>query len=247
MSVLGSEFIPAAMNQCSNQLNKTTKSFSKYIRQPSSVLLAPVMAITMAMALSTVTLTTAYAKPLTLKRCQELSEEHLTLRKDPTVQQMQKGFEWIKENVKGDALLPIKQYLEVSDKLNFRCPYKIKTKNIKEKPPIPKLKDEITTNSIKKDISVKPEKKIIPQPAITKPEASIKKTTVKKSAQETVKPEKKSSDKAENNLLDGIISALNSNEEPKKSKNLGKSNTNDQKPAPKSEKPSEDNTVHPFF
>lgn len=285
MFVLGNEFNVAAMtnraflknnkissvsNQINHPLQITSRRNSARSRNTCSMWHSVSITLAITIAIAFAQLHTANAKPLSADKCKELIEQQKTLQKDPIVIQMEKGFEWVKENIKGDALSPIKQYLDVSDQLNFRCPNKSKPKKTAKKPekiekstnpkdkkdtkkPADKdLKDVKTTNSIPKIKTVTPEKTNKQEKIKTKPEAALKKKPAKSIDSTKAVPDEKSSD---NSLLNSFLSAISPNEEKNKSDNLGKSAAKIKKPAPKTEnkqtstkfKNLEDNSVHPFF
>lgn len=112
----------------------------------------------------------ADAKPLNKKECKELKKKIKTLKTSPTVANMEKGFEWVKENIKGDDLLSIKEFIETEEQFKFRCPQPKKKKSPK---PIPK---PIKKEMVEKDKKKKPIKK--------------KSTTKKKTNQKTKKNSK---------------------------------------------------------
>lgn len=80
-------------------------------------------------------ISSAEAKQLNKKECKVLKGKLKTLKATPAVLNMSKGFEWVKENVKGDDLLPIKDFLETEEQYKFRCP-----QPRKKKAPVPKKK-----------------------------------------------------------------------------------------------------------
>lgn len=63
----------------------------------------------------------ANAAKLDTKTCSDLKLERDKLKTHETVKAMQKGFEWVKENIKSDELTPIRDFIEVNEKLKFQC------------------------------------------------------------------------------------------------------------------------------
>lgn len=77
----------------------------------------------MAALFTTVIMTSpALAGPLPKERCNALQSLYISLKKTKQVQQMSKGFEWVKANIKGDQLITIKNFIETEEQLKFRCP-----------------------------------------------------------------------------------------------------------------------------
>ena len=77
------------------------------------------------------------AAPLSAEECSDIKVRYEALKTNETVKQMSKGFEWVKANISGEALLPIQQYLKLQEQLRFRCKAKIAAKpttkkNLKE-------------------------------------------------------------------------------------------------------------------
>jgi len=68
-----------------------------------------------------------------IEKCNNLTKELKALKSEQAVKNMAKGFEWVKANMEGEALLPIKQYLEVSEKIKFQCPQAKRKKNTVKK------------------------------------------------------------------------------------------------------------------
>ena len=64
------------------------------------------------------------AEILSIEACQALADKRKVLREEEAVKAMQKGFEWVKANIKGNDLQPIKAYIEIEEQLKFRCPKK---------------------------------------------------------------------------------------------------------------------------
>lgn len=68
------------------------------------------------------TLTTPLAAaPLDKEKCKALQDELKTLKTHDSVKAMEKGFKWVEENIKGDDLIPIRQYMEINEQLKFLC------------------------------------------------------------------------------------------------------------------------------
>lgn len=65
---------------------------------------------------------TAMAASLPSKRCAALHALYMNLRQTDEVKSMTKGFEWVKENIKGDKLITIKNFIETEEQMKFRCP-----------------------------------------------------------------------------------------------------------------------------
>ncbi len=133
-------------------------------------------------SLSATTTQTANAKPLPKKECQALKTKLKTLKAIPAVVNMSKGFEWVKANMKGDDLLPIKEFIETEEQYKFRCPQPKKKKTPKPKTAKAETKkglDAAKKSSISKPIKKKAEKKA--PKAKPKKKTSKKKPTPKKS------------------------------------------------------------------
>lgn len=88
------------------------------------------------------------AKPLPKKDCKVLKEKLKELKTNDAVKKMSKGFEWVKENVKGDDLLTIKNFIETEEQYKFRCPQKKK-----KKAPTPKPKKDVVKKIKKSNVT----------------------------------------------------------------------------------------------
>lgn len=62
------------------------------------------------------------AASLKKEDCAALQSLYKNLRLTDEVKAMTKGFEWVKENIKGDKLITIKNFIETEEQLKFRCP-----------------------------------------------------------------------------------------------------------------------------
>jgi|GEM_PF-3846377 len=117
-----------------------------------------------ALAINTASFHSVSAKPLAKNECKTLKTKLKTLKASPAVINMTKGFEWVKENMKGDDLLPIKEFIETEEQYKFRCPQPRKKKAPKPKTkkldPKKVLVDKKTKSKIKvKTIKTKVQKK----------------------------------------------------------------------------------------
>lgn len=65
---------------------------------------------------------TANAASLPSKRCAALHALYMNLRQTDEVKSMTKGFDWVKDNIKGDQLITIKNFIETEEQMKFRCP-----------------------------------------------------------------------------------------------------------------------------
>ncbi len=65
------------------------------------------------------------AAPLESEDCVRIEGEYKTLKKNPNVKHMSKGFEWVKANSSQLDLGPIKQFIELQEQLKFRCPQQV--------------------------------------------------------------------------------------------------------------------------
>lgn len=142
---------------------------------------------------------TVNAKPLPKKECKALQTKLKTLKTTPAVMNMSKGFEWVKANMKGDELLPIKEFIETEEQYKFRCPQPRKKKAPKSKPK-PKtasadakkaVANKNKKASVKKPVKkkvVKAKKKTQPKKKTTKKKPLPKKKTTKKKSSLEEKP-----------------------------------------------------------
>lgn len=64
----------------------------------------------------------ARAASLNKDECIKLLSLYKNLRKTEEVKAMTKGFEWVKENIKEEKLVTIKNFIETEEQLKFRCP-----------------------------------------------------------------------------------------------------------------------------
>ncbi len=126
------------------------------------------------------------AKPLAKKECKTLKSKIKTLKATPAVMNMSKGFEWVKDNMKGDDLLPIKEFIETEEQYKFRCPQPRKKKAPKPKPKKVDAKKNLVDKKAKS--KAKTEKKV--QKTKPKKKKKTKKSTTKK---KPVKKKKKKS------------------------------------------------------
>lgn len=138
------------------------------------------------LAVSVFSIQPASAKPLAKKECKTLKIKLKTLKATPAVMNMSKGFEWVKENMKGDDLLPIKEFIETEEQYKFRCPQPKKKKAPKPKPKRVDAKKNLVDKKAKS--KAKPEKKV--QKTKPKKKKKTKKSTTKK------KPAKKKKKKS---------------------------------------------------
>ncbi|MEP3475903.1 MAG: hypothetical protein ABJN57_06790 [Hyphomicrobiales bacterium] len=159
--------------------------FVTRIRWAISLIKSITLALTvLLLAVSVSSIQPASAKPLAKKECKTLKSKIKTLKATPAVMNMSKGFEWVKENMKGDDLLPIKEFIETEEQYKFRCPQPRKKKAPKPKKADPK-KDLVDKKAKSK---AKPEKKV--QKTKPKKKKKNKKSTTKK---KPVKKKKKKS------------------------------------------------------
>jgi outer membrane biosynthesis protein TonB len=114
------------------------------------------------------------AKPLPKKECKILRDKLKQLKTDEAVMKMSKGFEWVKENVKGDDLLPIKEFIETEEQYKFRCPQPKKKKAPKPKPKKDLVKKDKKSNVTSKKVTKK--KKKAPKKSSTSKKKTKKKT-----------------------------------------------------------------------
>lgn len=140
---------------------------------------------------------TVNAKPLPKKECKALQTKLKTLKTTPAVMNMSKGFEWVKANMKGDELLPIKEFIETEEQYKFRCPQPRKKKAPKPKPKTASadakkaVADKNKKASVKKPVKkkvVKAKKKSQPKKKTTKKKPLPKKKTTKKKSSLEEKP-----------------------------------------------------------
>lgn len=140
---------------------------------------------------------TVNAKPLAKKECKALQTKLKTLKTTPAVMNMSKGFEWVKANMKGDELLPIKEFIETEEQYKFRCPQPRKKKAPKPKPKTASadakkaVADKNKKASVKKPVKkkvVKAKKKSQPKKKTTKKKPLPKKKTTKKKSSLEEKP-----------------------------------------------------------
>ncbi len=61
------------------------------------------------------------AAKLEKKECAMLREQAKSLADHPSVKAMEKGYKWVKENISDEDMEPIRQYMEISELLKFRC------------------------------------------------------------------------------------------------------------------------------
>lgn len=114
------------------------------------------------------------AKPLPKKECKTLKDKLKQLKTNDAVMKMSKGFEWVKENVKGDDLLPIKEFIETEEQYKFRCPQPKKKKAPKPKPKKDLVKKDKKSNVTSKKVTKK--KKKAPKKSSTSKKKTNKKT-----------------------------------------------------------------------
>ncbi len=150
-----------------------------------------IKSLTLALAVILLTVSVSYiqpvsAKPLAKKECKTLKSKLKTLKTTPAVMNMSKGFEWVKENMKGDDLLPIKEFIETEEQYKFRCPQPRKKKAPKPKPKKVDPKKNLVDKKAKS--KAKPKKKV--QKTKPKKKKKTKKSTTKK------KPAKKKKKKS---------------------------------------------------
>lgn len=121
-----------------------------------------------------------------IERCQNLSKELKTLKSDEAVKNMSKGFEWVKANMDGEALLPIKQYLEISEEIKFQCPQPKRKKPITKNKPKSKKAKSVNLKQVK---SPDKKRKKTYNPQKTKQKKKKNKTKKNKNTKvETVSP-----------------------------------------------------------
>ena len=136
---------------------------------------------------------TVNAKPLPKKERKALQIKLKTLKTTPAVMNMSKGFEWVKANMKGDELLPIKEFIETEEQYKFRCPQPRKKKAPKPKPKTASadakkaVADKNKKANVKKK-AVKAKKKTQPKKKTTKKKPLPKKKTTKKKSSLEEKP-----------------------------------------------------------
>lgn len=82
-----------------------------------------IAAILLIIAISSLThaITPASAAPLSKETCKSLKAELRVLQQTEAIKNMSKGFEWVKENMQEEERLPIKQFLSVTEQLQFQC------------------------------------------------------------------------------------------------------------------------------
>ena len=140
---------------------------------------------------------TVNAKPLPKKECKALQIKLKTLKTTPAVMNMSKGFEWVKANMKGDELLPIKEFIETEEQYKFRCPQPRKKKAPKPKPKTANadakkaVVDNNKKTNVKKPVKKKADKakkKTQPKKTTTKKKPLPKKKTTKKKSSLEEKP-----------------------------------------------------------
>lgn len=140
---------------------------------------------------------TVNAKPLPKKECKALQTKLKTLKTTPAVMNMSKGFEWVKANMKGDELLPIKEFIETEEQYKFRCPQPRKKKAPKPKPKTANadakkaVVDNNKKTNVKKPVKKKADKakkKTQPKKTTTKKKPLPKKKTTKKKSSLEEKP-----------------------------------------------------------
>ena len=140
---------------------------------------------------------TVNAKPLAKKECKALQTKLKTLKTTPAVMNMSKGFEWVKANMKGDELLPIKEFIETEEQYKFRCPQPRKKKAPKPKPKTANadakkaVVDNNKKTNVKKPVKKKADKakkKTQPKKTTTKKKPLPKKKTTKKKSSLEEKP-----------------------------------------------------------
>lgn len=156
------------------ELQLLSKNSFSYLKSISLVFL-----ISFACANFTV-ISSAEAKQLNKKECKVLKGKLKTLKATPAVLNMSKGFEWVKENVKGDDLLPIKDFLETEEQYKFRCPQPRKKKApVHKKKKLKTAKSKLKKSDLDKKQTSKAKK-------VTK-STKKKKTKTKKSKTKTKK------------------------------------------------------------
>ncbi len=174
----------------------------------------------------------AKAEILSIEACEALTDKRKALREEEAVKAMQKGFEWVKANIKGNDLQPIKAYIETEEQLKFRCPKNRKKTKRKTKTP-PKRIVRISL-PIKKTADADEKAPNIKPKPVKKP---VRKTPVKP------KPAKKSSNATppENQAITLLETFFGQETPPPaKPKKL-------QKQPKKPQKPIEEPNENPFF
>lgn len=127
------------------------------------------------------------AKPLPKKECKTLKDKLKQLKTNDAVMKMSKGFEWVKENVKGDDLLPIKEFIETEEQYKFRCPQPKKKKAPKPKPKKDLVKKDKKSNVTSKKVTKK--KKKAPKKSSTSKKKNNKKTKKNSKLEKPIKTE----------------------------------------------------------
>lgn len=155
------------------------------------------------------------AEPLPLKACKDLREKHQKLLQLQAVQDMGKGFDWVKANSKPEEIQSIKLFIETEEQLKFRCPKLKKNKNKSKKKIIkPKRKPAELNNrpAPKSAVDKTRNKKLNPDnknKKTTKKSPVKKKVTPKKKPQKPkTKPKKKTEKQPEPTLLDDLIATI---------------------------------------
>ena len=55
------------------------------------------------------------------KTCADLRKSLAEIKTDESVKAMQKGFEWVRDNIQGEKLRPIQKFIELNEQIKFRC------------------------------------------------------------------------------------------------------------------------------
>ena len=153
------------------------------------------------------------AEPLSKQACKNLNEKLQKLLQLQAVQDMGKGFEWVKANSKPEEIQSIKLYIETEEQLKFRCP-RLKKNKSKKKIVKPKRKPADLKNrpAPKSAIDTTKKKKLKPD---DKTKKTTKKTPVKKKnapkkkpQKPKSKPKKQTEKQPEPTLLDDLIATI---------------------------------------
>lgn len=80
----------------------------------------------MPITLALLTLAMILSEPLAAARlddktCADLRKSLAEIKTDESVKAMQKGFEWVRDNIQGEKLRPIQKFIELNEQIKFRC------------------------------------------------------------------------------------------------------------------------------